>query len=98
MVITDRNDLEKLRVISSNVNFLLGESVAEHRKIQNVYTKEVLLLKQALSLCSSMVDEKTRLEAACFETVRTMIVRLTAAEKPARSSRCRKSIGASMSC
>lgn len=77
------NDLEKARVISGGVNFLLGKSVAEHNlpdkeKTQNVYIKEALLLKQALSLCSSMVDDKTRFEAAYFEAVRTMLVRLTA--------------------
>ena len=38
--------------------------------------KEALLLKQALSLCGSLVDERTRFEAAFFESVRTMIVRL----------------------
>ena len=76
------DDLEKARMISGGVNFLLGKSVAEHdlpdkERTQNVYIKEALLLKQALSLCSSMVDEKTRLEAAYFEAVRTMLVRLT---------------------
>ena len=77
------DDLEKARMISGGVNFLLGKSVAEHNlpdkeKTQNVYIKEALLLKQALSLCSSMVDDKTRFEAAYFEAVRTMLVRLTA--------------------
>lgn len=76
------DDLEKARMISGGVNFLLGKSIAEHdlsdeEKTQNVYIKEALLLKQALSLCSSMVDEKTRFEAAYFEAVRTMLVRLT---------------------
>ena len=76
------NDLEKARMISGGVNFLLGKSVAERdlpdaEKTQTVYIKEALLLKQALSLCSSMVDAQTRFEAAYFETVRTMLVRLT---------------------
>lgn len=76
------DDLEKARMISGGVNFLLGKSIVEHdlsdkEKAQNVYIKEALLLKQALSLCSSMVDEKTRFEAAYFEAVRTMLVRLT---------------------
>ena len=76
------SDLEKARMISGGVNFLLGKSVAEHdlpdsEKIQTVYIKEALLLKQALSLCSSMVDVQTRFEAAYFEAVRTMLVRLT---------------------
>lgn len=76
------NDLEKARMISGGVNFLLGKSVAEHdlpdsEKTQTVYIKEALLLKQALSLCSSMVEVQTRFEAAYFEAVRTMLVRLT---------------------
>lgn len=77
------DDLEKARVISGGVNFLLGKSVAQHdlpdkEKTQNIYIKEALLLKQALSLCSSMVDGNDRLEAAYFEAVRTMLVRLSA--------------------
>ena len=75
------SDLEKAKAISGGVNFLLGKSVSEHdkpddEKTQNVYIKEALLLKQALSLCSSLVDETTRFEAAYFEAVRTMIVRI----------------------
>ena len=74
-------DLDKAKTISGGVNFILGKSVAEHdlpdnEKTQNIYIKEALLLRQALSLCGSLVDEKTRFEAAFFESVRTMIVRL----------------------
>ena len=75
------SDLDKAKTINSGVNYILGKSVAEHElpdneKTQNVYMKEALLLKQALSLCGSLVDERTRFEAAFFESVRTMIVRL----------------------
>jgi type I restriction enzyme R subunit len=75
------NDLEKTRVLSGGVNFLLGKSVNEYdlpdkEKTQNVYIKEALLLKQALSLCSSMVDKKTSAEATYFEAVRITLVRL----------------------
>ncbi len=75
-------DLEKAKTISGGVNFLLGKSVLEtdleeKEKSQNKYIKEALLLKQALSLCSSLVDEHTRFEAAYFEAVRTMLIRLT---------------------
>ena len=77
------DDLEKARMISGGVNFLLGKSVVEHdlpekERTQSVYIKEALLLKQALSLCGSLVDSKTRMEAAYFEAVRTMLVRLAA--------------------
>ena len=57
------DDLEKARMISGGVNFLLGKSVSEHdlpekERTQSVYIKEALLLKQALSLCGSLVDSK----------------------------------------
>ena len=76
------DNLEKARTIGGGVDFLLGKSAAEHdrpdaEKTQAVYVKEALLLKQALSLCSSMVDAQTRFEAAYFEAVRTMLVRLS---------------------
>lgn len=76
------DNLGKARAITGGVNFLLGKSVSEHdlpdtEKTQNVYVKEALLLKQALSLCGSMVDAQTRFEAAYFEAVRTMLVRLS---------------------
>ncbi len=75
------SDLDRAKLISGGVNFILGKSVAEYElpdneKTQNVFIKEALLLKQALSLCSSLIDEKTRMEAAFFESVRTMTVRL----------------------
>lgn len=52
------SDLDRAKLISGGVNFILGKSVAEyelpdHEKTQNVFLKEALLLKQALSLCSS---------------------------------------------
>lgn len=34
------------------------------------------MLHQALSLCSSMVDEDDRIEAAFFESVRVLVLRL----------------------
>ncbi len=77
------DDLEKAKAITGGVNFILGKSqkesdVPEKERVQYVYIKEALLLKQALSLCSSLVDKKMRLEAAYFEAVRVMLVRLAA--------------------
>lgn len=75
-------DLEKGRLISGGVNFLLGKNqkesnLDEKERTSYKYIKEAMLLKQALTLCSSLVDEKTRYEAAYFEAVRTMVVRIT---------------------
>ena len=41
------------------------------------FVKEALMLHQALSLCSSLVDEGDRLEAAFFDAVRVLVLRLT---------------------
>lgn len=76
------SDLDKAKTISGAVNFIMGKSnleydLPEQEKTQTLFVKESLLLKQALSLCGSLVDEKTRFEAAFFEAVRTMIVRLS---------------------
>jgi type I restriction enzyme R subunit len=75
-------DLEKAKTISGGVNFLLGKRAVEtdlpdKEKTHNIFIKEAQLLRQALSLCSSMVDERGRFESAFFEAVRTMVVRLT---------------------
>ena len=40
------------------------------------YIKEALLLKQALSLCSSIAEKREREEAAFFEAVRVLIIRI----------------------
>ncbi len=75
------DDLEKAKAISGGVNFILGRSVAENglpenERTQNLYMKEALLLRQALTLCGSLADEAARYEAAFFDAVRTMLVRL----------------------
>lgn len=75
------DDLEKATVITGGVNFILGKSIADHEKpenerTQNLYIKEALLLRQALSLCGSLASESERFEAAFFDAVRTVIVRL----------------------
>lgn len=43
---------------------------------KDAFIKEALMLHQALSLCSSLVDEENRFEAAFFEAVRVLTVRL----------------------
>lgn len=67
-------DLERSRSISGAVNFLL--SPAKQREKED-YLKEALALRQALSLCSSIVDESLRKEAAYMEAVRVLLMRVT---------------------
>jgi len=67
-------DLERARTISGAVNFIIGR---EKKEDKDTFIKEALLLHQALSLCSSLVDEAKRFEAAFFEAVRVTVVRIT---------------------
>ena len=65
-------DLERGRLISGGMNFLIG---VENEKLKERFIKEALLLHQALSLCSSLVERDYRIEAAFFEAVRVLVVR-----------------------
>lgn len=67
------SDLERSRAISGGVNFIVGR---DKDKEKTEFLKEALLLKQALSLCSSLVEESLRVEAAFFESVRVLVMRL----------------------
>ena len=68
------SDLERSKVISSGVNFMEDLSREETKKN---YLKEALLLKKWLSLCSSRAKKHERFEAAFFEAVRTVLVKVT---------------------
>lgn len=67
-------DLERAKAISGAVNFIISRERIEDK---NSFVKEALMLHQALSLCSSLVDENNRFEAAFFESVRVLVLRLT---------------------
>jgi len=67
-------DLERAKTISGAVNFIMDKERAEDKEI---FVKESLMLHQALSLCSSLVNEDDRFEAAFFEAVRVLVLRLT---------------------
>jgi type I restriction enzyme R subunit len=67
-------DLERAKAISGGVNFMISP---DKEADKTEFLKEALLLHQALSLCSSMVEESLRLESAFFESVRVLIVRLS---------------------
>ena len=66
-------DLERAKTISGAVNFIVGREKVEDK---NSFVKEALMLRQALSLCLSMVEEDNRFEAAFFESVRVLVLRL----------------------
>lgn len=66
-------DLERSKTISGAVNFIMGREKIDDK---DSFVKEAFMLHQALSLCSSMVDEDDRIEAAFFESVRVLVLRL----------------------
>ena len=68
------SDLERSKIISSGVNFMEDISREDTKKL---YLKEALLLKKWLSLCRSRSKEKERFEAAFFEAVRTVLVKVS---------------------
>jgi type I restriction enzyme R subunit len=68
------SDLARAKIISGGVNFL---SAVEKEKSKETFIKEAMLLRQALSLCRSLVDPKQRFEAAYFEAIRTLLTRIS---------------------
>ena len=66
--------LTMAKLISDGANFVLDPR-AQDRK--DLFLKEALLTKQAMSLCSSMTTEQERREAAYFEVVRSTVIKLT---------------------
>lgn len=70
---TNGTDLERSKAITGAVNFIVGTDKERERED---FIKEALLLRQALSLCSSLVERDLRVEVAFFESVRVLVMRL----------------------
>lgn len=67
-------NLVRAKLISGAANFIIDR---EKNKEKDAFIKQALMLHQALSLCSSIVEEDMRIEAAFIEAVRIMILRFT---------------------
>jgi len=72
-------DLTRAKAISGGVNFISG---VDKEKQRESFIREAMLLRQALSLCRSLLKPEQRFEAAFFEAVRTLLTRLTGEGKP----------------
>ncbi len=66
------SNLKRAELISGAVNFIIGTD-----KKKEQFLKQALMLHQSLSLCSSIVKEEKRIEAAFMEAVRVLTLRLT---------------------
>lgn len=73
-----KSNLERSKIITGGVNFMEHPSNEDKKK---EFIRESLMLKQSLSLCRSIAIENERLEAAFFEAVRTVIVKLSSDRK-----------------
>lgn len=62
------------QLISEGANFVLDPKSKDRK---DLFLKEALLMKQAMSLCSSMTTDQERREQAYFEAVRSTVVKLT---------------------
>ena len=70
------SDLIRAQVIADGIDFILKDE--ETRKI---YLRESTALRQAETLCRSMIDEKVRIEVAFFEAVRAGVSKVTGTGK-----------------
>lgn len=68
------SDLDRAKTISGAVNFIIAPAREGDKE---EFLKEALMLHQSLSLCSSLVDEQLHIEAAFFEAVRVLVMRIS---------------------
>ena len=66
--------LAMAKLISGGVNFVLDPKKPD---LKDLFLKEVLLLRQAQSLCSSLISQEQRHDAAFMEAVRSTVMKLT---------------------
>ena len=69
----DEDNAKRSKMISSAVNYLQNPHLENTKK---EYIAKASLLKKALSLCRSKATYQERIEAAFFESVRSVIVKL----------------------
>ena len=66
---------------------------SDENSLKESFIKEAMLLRQALSLCRSLVSTEQRLEAAYFEALRTLLTRFVGGGKPLSLKEINERIG-----
>ena len=74
--LTTESDLKRAKLITGGVNFL---TAPDKQDTKDTYIIEAYLMRQAYSLSKSIATAEERREAAYFETVRSVLVKI---EKP----------------
>ena len=67
-------DADRAKLIKGGVNFMLATDKQEQLPL---YMKEAALLHNSITLCRSLLNKEQRFLAAFFETVRTLLSRMT---------------------
>lgn len=67
-------DADRAKLIKGGVNFMLATDKQEQLPL---YMREAALLHNSITLCRSLLNEEQRFLAAFFETVRTLLSRMT---------------------
>jgi len=77
-------DRQPQRVMEETVSRVAEPSIGygDTTSRKEAFIKEAMLLRQALSLCRSLLTAEQRYEAAYFEAVRTLLTRITGEGKP----------------
>ena len=73
----DNDDKVRADLIAGGINFIMGKDDNE----QKLYQKEASLLRQARTLCQSLLDKDQRMESAFFEAVRVALSKISAPRK-----------------
>jgi type I restriction enzyme R subunit len=68
------SDHDRAQLIKGGVNFIMAPDMESKKEC---FLKQAKLLHDAITLCRSLLDDKFRFEAAFFETVRTLLSRMT---------------------
>ncbi|MEG1725595.1 MAG: type I restriction endonuclease subunit R [Anaerovoracaceae bacterium] len=68
------SDADRAQIIKGGVNFIMAP---DKQEMQTLFIKESTLLHNSITLCRSLLNEWQRFEAAFFETVRTLLSRMT---------------------
>ena len=73
------NSSDKLRadLITGGINFVMGKD----EDIQKIFHKEALLLRQAKTLCQSLLNREQRMEAAYFEAIHAALSKISGPRK-----------------
>lgn len=73
----ENNDKTRADLIAGGINFIMGRDEDE----QKLFQKEAQLLRQAKTLCQSLLNKEQRMESAYFEAVRVALNRISGPRK-----------------